>query len=164
MKQRLAGLAGKERRQAVIDLVRRQVAAVLAHPTPDALEIHRGLLDLGFDSLTAVELRNRLNRVTGLRLPSTVLFDHPTINALSEHLDGQLGAGDSDPLLPVLAELDRLEGTLAALPADSRIELRLAALLGRLRPAQPADAGEEDLESVTDDELFSVLDDELGRS
>jgi malonyl CoA-acyl carrier protein transacylase len=166
---KLAGLSAKERRQALLDLVRRQVAAVLAHSDPDALETRRGLLDLGFDSLTAVELRNRLARATGLRLPSTLLFDHPTITALADHLGTRLDSAREDAPDPVLAGLDRLELALAGLPGDradaDEIGLRLEALLKIWRQTRDAaDAGGGDLASATDDELFTVLDDELGLS
>ncbi|MFF9587413.1 SDR family NAD(P)-dependent oxidoreductase [Streptomyces achromogenes] len=166
---RLAGLSAKERRQALLDLVRHHVAAVLAHPDPDALEIRRGLLDLGFDSLTAVELRNRLAQATGLRLPSTLLFDHPTITALADHLGTRLDSAREDAPDPVLAGLDSLELALAGLPGDradaDAIVLRLEALLKTWRQTRDAaDARDGDLASATDDELFTMLDDELGLS
>lgn len=112
---RLAGLPEKDRRQTLLDVVRRQAALVLAHPHPETLETRRGLLELGFDSLTAVELRNRLSKVSGLRLPSTVLFDHPTLSALTDHLGGRLVPDEAEAPTGVLADLDRIEAALAAL-------------------------------------------------
>jgi acyl transferase domain-containing protein/NADP-dependent 3-hydroxy acid dehydrogenase YdfG/aryl carrier-like protein len=161
LREKLATLQPDERGRTLLDLVRGQAAAVLAQPDPTALETRRGLLELGFDSLTAVELRNRLSHVTGLRLPSTLLFDHPTLAALTEHLDEQLVAAPTGRAQEVLAELDRLESVLTALPEESaEIDGRLEALLRSWRRSRGG-ASAEEIENATDEELFSMLDDEL---
>ncbi|MFH8979136.1 SDR family NAD(P)-dependent oxidoreductase, partial [Streptomyces sp. NPDC017890] len=97
----LTGLAAPERRAALVDLVRAQAAAVLGHGGVESVTADRPFKELGFDSLSAVELRNRLRTATGRRLQATVIFDHPTPDALAGHLERELfgsGRATGEPL------------------------------------------------------------------
>ncbi|AXI80205.1 SDR family NAD(P)-dependent oxidoreductase [Peterkaempfera bronchialis] len=170
---RLAGLDPAERGRAVLDLVRRYVGEVLGHADLGAVPVDRGLLDLGLDSLTAVELRGRLGGALGLRLPSTLLFDHPTAGALARHLEGLLTpqADLAGVVAPVLAGMAELESVLAGRAArgadDGELDLladRLQSVLERIRAARGENATRpaDRLDGVDDDELFDLIDGELG--
>ena len=91
--RRLAATPETERESIVLELVRAQVAAVLGHTSTETIDTQQTFKDLGFDSLTAVELRNRLSTTTGLRLPATLIFDYPTTTTLTKHLFGEI-SGD----------------------------------------------------------------------
>ncbi|MEV0638638.1 SDR family NAD(P)-dependent oxidoreductase [Streptomyces sp. NPDC050619] len=174
--QRLAELSAVERRQAVLDLVRTEVAAVLGHSGPAAITADRAFQDMGFDSMTAVELRNRLVDETGVRLSATVVFDHPSPTALAEHVLAAVvpdGGADGGTQAALMAELDRLDTSLAALTDDSgtrtAVSVRLQTILSRLNEAVGSGSSEgpdvaDSLESATADDLFDFIDNQLGRS
>ncbi|MYY08226.1 type I polyketide synthase [Streptomyces sp. SID4919] len=97
----LSTLSEDERRRRVLDLVRTEAGTVLGHPDPGAIRDQRSFTELGYDSLNAVELRNRLGFLTGLRLPTTLVFDHPTVTALAGYLLTALvreGGADGEPV------------------------------------------------------------------
>ncbi|MBF6330414.1 type I polyketide synthase [Nocardia transvalensis] len=91
LRRRLAALSAAEGHELVVDMVRSHVAAVLGHAGAEAIDPARAFTDLGFTSLTAVQLRNRVSTATALRLPATLVFDYPNPSALAVHLRGLLG-------------------------------------------------------------------------
>ncbi|GAA2709632.1 MULTISPECIES: type I polyketide synthase [Streptomyces] len=169
--ERLAALSPAERGRALTDLVRAQVAQVLGHADPSGISAERPFQELGFDSLTAVELRNLLNKATGLRLPTTLVFDHPSPAALAAHLEDRLDIRPVSAADPVLDGLDGLRTaieTAAAAGGDERerITVRLRELLAAAEAAggAAAAAAEEepddnaDLDEASDEELFALFD------
>ncbi|MDQ7807668.1 acyltransferase domain-containing protein [Amycolatopsis sp. A133] len=165
---RLAGLAAPEQEALLVDLVRSQVAAVLGHAGPDAVRADTAFKDAGFDSLTSVDLRNRLRESTGLKLPATLAFDYPTPLVLARHLRDELGAGD-DALSLVNARLEDVEALLGGLRLDESaktgLTLRLQGLVARCNGVldQADDATLADrLESASADEVLDFIDGELG--
>ncbi|MFD9887040.1 type I polyketide synthase [Streptomyces alboflavus] len=162
----LAALPAQDRERVVLDLVREQVAAVLGYDSTTAVEPGRAFKDLGFDSLTAVEFRNVFNTATGLSLPSTLVFDHPTPSALAAHVLEQL-LGMGTPTID--AELDRLEAALAVLTPDAgqstAVGDRLRALLARWDEAHTSTEAAKsgpDARTASADELLALLDEQLG--
>ncbi|MFI2380589.1 SDR family NAD(P)-dependent oxidoreductase, partial [Streptomyces sp. NPDC018964] len=102
LRDRLRGLAPADQDRLLTDLVRAEVATALRHASPEAVDVHRAFKDLGFDSLTAVEVRNRITAATDVKLPTTLLFDHPNTAAVVEHLKDRLLGGERPAAAPVV--------------------------------------------------------------
>ncbi|WP_420077391.1 type I polyketide synthase [Streptomyces sp. JL3001] len=138
LRDRLAELPDVERTRLLLDLVRTEAAATLGHSGADAVPAERALRDLGFDSVSAVDLRNRLKAVTGLALPASLVFDHPNATAVAAHLRTELfpdapaatDAGD-DPDAAVRA-------ALAAVPPARLRKAGLLELILQLADGDPA--------------------------
>ncbi|WP_425315014.1 phosphopantetheine-binding protein [Streptomyces viridochromogenes] len=176
-----------QRFNVLLDHIRRHTATILALPGLDAVDAHRGFTEQGLDSLTALELRNRLATSTGLTLPATTVFDHPTPTALTHHLLPQLTTDNGEDTATggadrpgaagaaLLAEFGRLEEMLTAARAEDILAAgaaeRLRSLLDRaqVRGASVGGTGSAPddapvtarLESATTDELFDFIDNEL---
>jgi len=168
--RRLAAVPEAERERVVLELVRAQVAIVLGHSSPESVPGQQAFKELGFDSLAAVELRTRLGVVTGLSLPTTLVFDHPTPVAVANYLLSEVvdlaeeaSAGTAAPI----NELDRLALALPSIAANDvqrvRLKARLQTLLDRLGDAEASSATvADDLELASDDEVFNLIDKEFG--
>ncbi|WP_159043425.1 SDR family NAD(P)-dependent oxidoreductase, partial [Streptomyces sp. NBRC 110028] len=117
LRQSLAGHPEPEQDRIVLDFLRGHVAAVLGHGSPDAIDPAHSFKDLGFDSLSSVELRNSLNKASGTRLPSTLLFDYPTPTVLASYLRGELmGGGRAEA---GAAQVARRAARTAPAPSDT---------------------------------------------
>ncbi|MEV3860548.1 type I polyketide synthase [Streptomyces sp. NPDC050095] len=171
--QKLAALSPDEAEAALLDAVRAQTALVLGHADPQRVGSAAAFKDLGIDSLTALQLRNKLSAVTGLKLPATLVFDHPNPAALARFLHQSLApdAGAQSPADHLVQEIEglgaRLEDAFTELAqADqATISTLLGELQGRVRSLAGAGspAGIVDqISSASADELLSLLDKELG--
>ncbi|MFC8129717.1 beta-ketoacyl synthase N-terminal-like domain-containing protein [Streptomyces sp. NPDC057302] len=184
---RLAPLSAAEQLRLLIDAVRTHAAGVLGRTDPGALRGDATFKQLGLDSLTAVELRNRLVEDTGLRLPTALVFRYPTPAAIAGHLRERLTGQDKDkdhvggeaPQAPsgpltagsVLSDLTRMENTLTAaadqLPHGDTGEIttRLEALLARWKTTNIGaddDSAAHRLKAASADQIFDFIDNELG--
>ncbi|MFG1701542.1 SDR family NAD(P)-dependent oxidoreductase [Nonomuraea sp. NPDC049309] len=134
LRERLAGLPARERDRVLLELVQAEAAMALGHDSADMIDADRGFVQLGFSSLAAVELRNRLRQKTGLPLPATLAFDQPNATAVARYLAERLAPAEPEPSEPAAPAADE-----ASSPAE-----------------------DEDLTAASAEELFEILDRELG--
>ncbi|AZQ70587.1 SDR family NAD(P)-dependent oxidoreductase [Streptomyces luteoverticillatus] len=185
LRSRLAGMDDAGRQAELLVLAREQLAEVLGFPDVASVDPDRSFREIGLDSLTAVELRNRLGAATGLRLPPALVFDHPSLQALAGHLARLLAAeGRADAGAAALSGIEALDRTLRELPPDDIrrdvVRRRLTELLASVGGAVGggpersgagsgigAGAGHADedvlerLDSASDDDLFAFIEDQL---
>jgi acyl transferase domain-containing protein/acyl carrier protein len=164
----LAAMSAPERSRRLLELVRTHAAVVLGHDGPAAIDPARAFKDLGFDSVSAVDFRNRLAAATDLRLPATVVFDYANPKALTGYLEARL-FGEGEPAsgeMPVLATLDRLDALVAALSREeierSRITARLRAVLASADGMLATPGTAAALDDASAEDIFHLLDSELG--
>jgi polyketide synthase 7 len=184
LRARLEGLSPQQRHSELVELVCSNAAAVLGHLNVADVNADTGFQDLGFDSLSAVELRNRLKAATGLTMSPTVIFDHPTPSALAEHFDTELAAAtatattttagsDQPDSMARFNDITRELQTLLSQPhwsSDDKTQLnaRLQTLLTTVTIALPSmdpippEYPDDDLSTATESQLFAILDDDLG--
>ncbi|GAB2720465.1 type I polyketide synthase [Nocardia thraciensis] len=137
----LGALPPEQRRVRIMELIRGSAAAVLGHSGPDAIPPDRPFQELGFDSLGAIEFRNRIRTAAGVELPATVVFDYPTPQAIGEYLAAHFAEAPADS---VVSEDERIRAAIAAIPVQ---RLRSAGLLDTLLDLAgtgPAEAGGAD--------------------
>ncbi len=173
LRGQLRDASPRERRQLVSKLVSAEVARAMGHSSAEKVDRERAFRDLGFDSLMAVEIHARLRAATGLQLPATLVFDHPTPALVAEHLIGVLASGDTTPAPSLEGELTTLERAVAVLEDEAereRVTQRLRTLLSGLdragqRPssqsARNGAATIERMREASDEELFDLIDREL---
>ncbi|MEU6917943.1 type I polyketide synthase [Streptomyces olindensis] len=159
--RRLASAPPDEREALVVDLVRDQAAAVLGHTSGEAIPVEAPFTELGFDSLGGVEFRNRLAKATGLSLPSTLVFDHPTTAAVAKLLLSRLEDGGPDGA--VEQHVESLRTVLSQITSGSekvRLARQLRALVAEvLEEREPtAQITAAAVESATGDEIFALID------
>jgi polyene macrolide polyketide synthase/pimaricinolide synthase PimS1 len=161
LRERVAGLAAEQRDRVILDVVRAHIAAVLGHSSGAAIDPDRAFQHLGFDSAASVELRNQLDTITGLHLPATLIFDHPTATAVTALIVAELGT----PERTLLGELDKLESVLEAAADNTEdhaeVVRRLRSMAARWVDPQDAVITQADIESATAEQIFEILDKEL---
>ncbi|MFF3663934.1 phosphopantetheine-binding protein, partial [Streptomyces olivochromogenes] len=171
----LVGLPEPERVEYLRDLVRVEIAAVLGYGHPEQVDPEKSLKDMGFDSMAAVTLRNRLGEVTGQVPPATLVFDHPTPQAIATFLASRVPSAVTVDAARAESDLDGLAAGLLVAAEDAtardRIVERLESLLRGVTAAQATRPGDglTDTDGLahldgltTDDELFAFIDNELG--
>ncbi|WP_264992447.1 type I polyketide synthase, partial [Mycobacterium montefiorense] len=159
--QRLEGLPEDEQYAVLLDLVRSNIATVLGNSSPESIDPERAFQELGFDSLTAVEMRNRLKSATGLALSPTLIFDYPNCAALAGYMHSEL-VGSSEEGAPAAApgeaDIQRVVGSIPVkrLRQAGVLELLLALATEDSTAAAPV-AGASTEKDIADMDLEDLL-------
>jgi len=167
LQARLAAMTPEEQARHLAGLVRSEAAAVLGAAGRDLVRADQAFSDAGFDSLTAVEFRNRLTTLTGTPLPATLVFDYPTPSALANFLLTELPgiARQQDAAATPWKLLEHLETRLLSIPPDDEmrrtLSVRLKKTLAKLTGESEKTRKAADVAEATADELFDLLDEEL---
>ncbi|MGW0811321.1 SDR family NAD(P)-dependent oxidoreductase, partial [Nonomuraea sp. NPDC002799] len=161
--RRLVNHTPAQQHQLLLQMVRSHTAQVLGYGAADRVDPMRAFKDVGFDSLTAVQLRNELSRATGLALPATLVFDHPNPAALAAHLYDLLAPAQVPPILRHLAELEERAGDVGA---DEELRQKVVARLEEVfallgRPRAGDDTVLDRIASASTEEIFSFINNEL---
>ncbi|MFD8953932.1 SDR family NAD(P)-dependent oxidoreductase [Streptomyces xanthophaeus] len=167
--QRFSSVPAAERSRTVLELVQQQVAAVLGHSSPGSVSPSRAFKDLGFDSLSAVELRNRLTRASGVRLAPTMVFDHPTTASVAELLLSELGGAElAEPSVEerLDQQIDELETMVTTLEGAEKAHVagRLRLLLSTITDNGTQRTSDRIDAASTMDEVLELLDAEFGEA
>ncbi|MCP2341497.1 phosphopantetheine-binding protein [Actinomadura rupiterrae] len=171
LQSRLAGLASEQQLAVILDLIRAHAAAILGHGNSRDIHPQQAFQELGFDSLGAVEFRNRLSTAAGVRLPSSITYDYPTPQVLAAHIHADItgGADENGSTAGHSAKsvFDNLESLLSIATADEaerkRLVTRLRAIVTKWDSKPDAHPDSNiDIESAEEDELFSIIDREAG--
>nr|AFJ05066.1 PKS [Streptomyces platensis] len=168
--ERLPGLTDAERDRLLLTTVRAQVASTLGYPGPDAVPPRQQFKELGIDSLTALELRNGLQAVAGVALPATLVFDHPTPEAVAGHLSRTLLGDGAHTSSSLFTEIDRLGSALGSADLDEAernlVATRLRSLASRWDAGPSSGAGDvaQTLADADRAEVLAFIDRELGIS
>jgi len=168
LRQAVADVPAAESHAIILRTVRAEAAAVLGHSDPEAVEALRAFQDAGFDSLMAVELRDRLSAVTGLKLPATLLFDYPTPEGVARFVADALCPPDKEMAPSALGELERFHEAYFRAPMGADERALVVARLRRLVTtwADNADGDQEAslanrIQAATADEVFAFIDQDL---
>ncbi|MGR3939654.1 KR domain-containing protein, partial [Streptomyces sp. BRA346] len=171
LQQQLAGSTPAQQHQLLLHHLQTHAAAILGHTSTDDIPPAQPFQELGFDSLTAVEFGNRLTATTGIDLPPTLIFDHPTTNQLADFLRGRLVDTDVTSEGRLLSDLDTWDAVSEPSAVDEAARRRITGRL-RLLLAKWSDTEHEadrstahsELETATAEDIFDLISDEFGKS